>query len=471
MNFPVHPDFTLVSGEERARFILNVIQKHNVDISEVPPAQINLITQYLLFGLRKDGSTCIGRNGSYFVNSRTTPNVEDQPPHPANYTNISIDELTDSTDSNSSTTGETAFAPIAHMDGTSASPPTRYIIPKKAPKWKELYSDHPAFQELFYTIDRLRYILAIYDGKDPLPPEDIPEEELDILRARGLTITTAEATVYRRMLIEVQRDQYVLQESISPKVRQAFRQTGDIFRSTSDVIDWNGEDSCFAFLPLGLLYKESPSSCSLFYNNCYPKLPDYNFEPAEFSIDFRDYKHVATLIKSIPLLSTEKESQNSNCSAIIDTINFYAEAALQDVPKLLDICHLYMRAASLDFICTTINAKYDSHHNTTYISALFTKACKEIAEYAQYHYQEYKDRKNKLRWQRCTWCGRILLRHERNFSHRNKSITGYINVCHSCERKRQAQRKAVKEGEELPPLSKPDESIFFLPYKEENNTK
>ena len=397
-------DFSIEQSTDRAEFVNNFFSA-NPDYKPTQ-SELDTLSNYILYGKDPDGTSVVDRGEVEIetkYNSYSKRKAE------------SLDELMETPGFNENTVV------------------TQYVYrhPKSSID-REVDINIPGMRELWESIDRVAYILDLYDGK--IEPD--PTQKPVALSA----YTSTDIYKLRHHLIDMRKQQYVLKEAyggtehtFNPNVHKG----AHIGPSNPDSIEW---DKVW-FYPLGLV--GCPHDSRFVSPRNYGKTVspwDQRQDPTLIEgvvIDFTNPAHIYELAKhseELGAASTAANEADGTIAAIRETLRFYGEfARLADCRK--DIWELKCRQASNATIRKIVNEKYGTSYNENYISTLFKQnICTDIAAAARLHYDYFLNRDDAMAWKVCGGCGQTKLRDPREFMRKAKSSDGLASRCKECEK-------------------------------------
>lgn len=156
-------------------------------------------------------------------------------------------------------------------------------------------------------------------------------------------------------------------------------------------------------------------------------------------IDFKNYEHIAALIKNYSKLKTKvSEEINNEIYWVLIDLERVIDAALEEkYPMLYDILIDKIEGVQNADVQKNLEQKYGKSYSIEYLSNLFNnKIPKLIAEEAEkqeliWHYTYVE----KGAWKKCNRCGQIKLLHSKFFSKNSSSKNGFYSICKDCRKK------------------------------------
>lgn len=232
-------------------------------------------------------------------------------------------------------------------------------------------------------------------------------ESIEELRSLLPMLTGKNRQICQKMVVQMQKDQYVLKDAFyQPPARARSRTASSIW--SVDLTEHITFDE-----------KHEPVSDA--------KLTLFN------------PKHVAAILNCYSSLKEECEEHfNSDMYYFLLDFDKTADAALQNFPVLEEIVTLKVDGLTSEQIQMALIEKFEiniSAHRLSYlwrrrIPKLISEKAKE--EYLLWYYT-YEEQGQ---WKKCSRCGQIKLMHNRFFSKNNTSKDGYYSICKCCRNKK-----------------------------------
>lgn len=408
-------DFSLETSKQRNELVSNFFEQN----PDYVPTQheLDTISNYILYGKDEDGTS---------VTDRREVEIDTKYSSYKRRKTESLDELMEKPGFNEN------------------SIVTQYVyrVPKPSID-REVDCDIPGMRELWVSIDRLKYVLDVYDGKAELKDgETLPQ------------YSSTQIYKLRHLLIELRKQQYQLKYSVdafgyNPSVRRADARPTDSYAEFS----WDG----YWFYPLGLVGLSGDDgrfTAPAEQSNKVSKW-DRHRELSEVEskykvVDFSNSEHIYLISKMYQeLLIAAQQDSDSVCGHIVKTIDFYVnEAGLSDVKKC--IWEMKCRRIGNTGIREMLREKFGVGYNENYISTIFKQnVCNEIADLVKLRADYYWNRDDEGAWKVCSRCGRKKLRDSREFMRKSKSSDGLATRCKECEKIVRAEAKKKKEEKNL----------------------
>ena len=388
-------DFSIETSQDRLDFI-----KKNVDLSKLNKSDIELCTNYVLYGKDSDGTSIVDRK-EVFIKTRYNSYSKKEP--------ISLEGLMES---------PTFDESIIKTE--------KNIYKKVKPSIdREKCKDIPGMKELWEQIDKLDRQIKLSQGKEePRPGEKVPHFD------------SKELYHLNHTLIDLRKEQYLLKDLSQPEKR-ATKNYGNFYCSQVDfqmnypvypcgiASDENDTDFMYPFMN-GRTFKAFDVEKEI-ENRKKKNLPYFSFLDKEhiyqLCLNYYEIKHQAEKYPDSPL------------HGLLITLDFYIEKArLSDQQKLIVECKK-QRLLNKE-ICKRLMDELGIYHQENYISTIWNKVCQLIADAANLHFDEWCCKDYKPAWKKCNCCGEMMLRDSRNFVRKTKSSDGLTNRCKKCDQRK-----------------------------------
>lgn len=155
--------------------------------------------------------------------------------------------------------------------------------------------------------------------------------------------------------------------------------------------------------------------------------------------DFRDVKHLYLLFQAYDDIVEQIRLQpDSPLWNLVWTFDFYIEQANLSQQQLLIVDMKKHKMPNRD-IAVRLEAELGIKHSDNYISTIFNKAVKLIADAVELDYDSYLCRNYDKAWKTCKCCGRALLRDSRNFVKKQRAVDGLTSRCKKCDKEMRRQ--------------------------------
>ena len=404
-------DFSIEQSSDRADFV-NQFFNTNPDYKPTQ-SELDTLSNYILYGKDTDGTSIVDR-GEVEIETKYKSYSKRKAE--------SLDELMETPGFNENTVV------------------TQYVYkhPKPAKFDREANAHIPGIEELWAAIDRVNYIIELYNGNIEPDPEQKP---VDLSKYSSTDIYKL-----KHHLIDMRKQQYALKEAygetehtFNPNVRKG----AQLAPTQADSIDWDR----VWFYPLGLRLMPLDGRFDRPHDYAQSITPWDRRQLIEdldghIVIDFTNPLHIYELTKNMEgLMAASTTEADGTCAAIEDTLKFYAARAnLSECRQLIwDLkCRQFNNAA----IRKEVNEKFGTSYNENYISTLFKKnICTDIAAAAKLHYDYFLNRADVQAWKTCNCCGQIKLRDPREFMRKSKSSDGLAAKCKECEKLARQKRQ------------------------------
>lgn len=399
-------DYKIETSEARMQYL-----KDNVDFKKLTPKDIELCTDYVLYGkdsngpLDKHGNpTSAADRGEVFMKTKYGSYEKAQP--------VSLEGLMESP-----TFDETVFKTGKNI----------YKNPKPEPisKNRDKYKDIPGMQELWKEIDKINRVIELAEGKiEPKPEEVVPQ--LDSKQLYHL----------KHQRISLYKQQYLLKEMVMPEMK-AQKNYGSFYTSIVD------SQMNYPIFPCGTMREENDADfrCPL---NSSIKFTAANLAEQIEQLDkdgkpyfnFLNKEHVYELcLAYYDIKASIERHPDSPLWNLLWTLDYYIEKAnLSEQQKLITECKK-KRMLNKE-ICKELMDKMGIYHQENYVSTIWNKVCQLIADAADLSYDEWCCKDYMPAWKKCNCCGQWLLRDNRNFVKKSKAPDGLTNRCKRCDQKK-----------------------------------
>lgn len=150
--------------------------------------------------------------------------------------------------------------------------------------------------------------------------------------------------------------------------------------------------------------------------------------------DFRNSEHLYQLIQHYAEIEAYVEQiPDSPLHNLLWTLDFYIDKARLSEQQLLIIRDKKLRCPNKE-IAQHLQEELGIYHQENYISTIWNKCTKLIAEAVELNYDEYLCRNYDKAWKKCCRCGKELLRDSRNFVKKTKASDGLTGRCKCCDK-------------------------------------
>ena len=402
-------NFSLVSSEDRAKYIEQLIKDWDREGRNLRKQDLELLGTYLLYGQDQNGETPISKK-EVEVDTHYTTYSKSKP--------ASLDELIEQPTFN---------------EGLIRQNPTPYRIPK--PKFdRELYKDIKELEPLYKEIDKFTLILKARAGKLQQDPDNPEITEAFTIASR---LTQDQIYHLKHLVIELRREQFTIKDQFRPILQPLPLQS--LWRGGEKEAPIIWQNGYYEVAPLGLYTKGSPR----FLENKEYRTEDYQYNTkAPYIFDFRNPDHIYFLFEFWEdLVTSAANDPESTVPQILDTLNFYRDGAnLTDKQNF--ILDQKIQRVPNEIIAKEVNQKFNSTHTSNYISTLYKQTiCGLISDYARLHYDEFCARRQGDQWKKCRTCGKLLLLDSRNFVRNNRIGDKFSNQCKVCDKEKRDLKK------------------------------
>ena len=263
----------------------------------------------------------------------------------------------------------------------------------------------------------------LFTRKDTITQKDLKEipylkeikDAINILNEKRKTKTGREAFLYKKWIIELGKDQYVIKECF----RKPIRLKGNFNKSNFDT---NLEDKIWVD-DKGEVHNDS-------------------------TINMFNPKHISLLLQYYSKLKQDKyDVFTSDMHYLMEDLDIYIDRALEKkYPLYYDLLIYKIDGMKNQDIQQKLFEDYGIKHSVEYISSLWrNKIPKLIAEEAEndwllWHYTV----EEKGKWKKCNKCGQVKLAHNRFFSKNSTSKDGWYSICKECRNKKYQESKKSK---------------------------
>lgn len=439
-------DFTLLTLEERIKFINEYTEKEEFKKKPLTSEELEMCGNYLLWGKDATGKNAVQRKEVQIETRNKTWSREQE--------NESLETLLESPTFNENN----IIVPTAARPKVQKEIFSRSNALKDCPK--EL---KPVFENLFKRIDQLDLLLNYYDlahGKRKNPPREellkrfSPEAQKEI-QEKSTHLNQFNYLKLRHQLVELRKEQFSLRDSYKFTIRR-----DPIYNYAptpiSKILDVDVQ-----IFPLGVIYPNQKISQLIF--KPFEELVPQNFSQEDFKkisefywdkreleknkkgefFDFREIEHVYNLfLEYFDLEDASKLGEiESTTNFLLETFKYYAaNANLSDIYK--DILKLKVHKKKNQDIANFINNKYGKSYTSNYISTIFKqKIIRKITEIAAYHQTVIESIYFPEEFKTCNTCGKTLLKCSDNFVRKERSKDGFTNRCKNCDKEERKRKK------------------------------
>jgi hypothetical protein len=263
----------------------------------------------------------------------------------------------------------------------------------------------------------------LFTRKETITQKDLKEipylkeikDAIKILNEKRKGVSGRLAFTYKKWIIELGKDQYIIKEAY----RKPIRFKGNFNKSNFDI---NLDDKIWIDAE-GVVHNESV-------------------------INMFDPKHVSLLLQYYVKLKEDKyDVFTSDMHYLLEDLETYIDRALEKkYPMYYDLLIYKIDGLKNVEIQEKLFEDYGIKHSVEYISSLWrNKIPKLIAEEAEndwllWHFTV----EEKGKWKKCNKCGQVKLAHNRFFSKNSTSKDGWYSICKECRNKKYQESKKSK---------------------------
>lgn len=390
MSMKFNLDFSILTPQERMAYL-----KQNVDFSQLTKKEIELCTNYVLYGKEpdRDNTSAVDRKEIY-IKPKHKSYAKQEP--------LSLEALLESPTFDESMLKK-----------------EKNIYKKVKPEInKDKCKSIPGMQELWEQIEQTTK--RIEELKEQ---ESTPENEKKLY-------------VLKHQLIEFKKEQYLLKEIAFPEISPA--KNFGIYYEHQSMKEVNYE-----VYPRGLMKQENDGdfyepwlsedyAASIDIDNEIQKAAQENKE----FFNFMDENHVYQLcLNYYEIKDQAKKNPDSLLNNLIWTLDFYIDKAQLNEQQKIILEGKKRRLLNKE-ICRELMENLGIYHQENYISTIWNKIVKLITAAAELSYDEWCCRHYEKAWKTCRSCGKTMLRDSRNFVKKKKAADGFTNRCKDCDRKK-----------------------------------
>lgn len=427
-------DWTLNLRTERKAFVDDYLTK----ISFTPDSdELSTMANYILWGketgAEKDGYSRIKNEGLY-IESKSKDWTDDRV--------VSLEGLLETPGFSENDFDHPTFKKTRNV--FSRSEARNFASPEILASLETLWRD----------IDSTELIISYYElehgkRKNPIRQELLDrfdQAELDIFCARAHQLKQRQYLKLKHQLVELRTQQYTYRDSYK---QTAFPKptNNSIYYKPEEPIEFGDE---IPVLPLGIR-RNSHLYSKLFNFERFPAPEDFDekelkeigeilWRPAQStlkSFDFSNQDHLYELYDNYSYLwemvFNEDSEGNSSLAQFLNTARVYEDLAHLE-PLHKDLLDWKIQKKSNTEIRELINEKYHHLYQTNYISTLYCKTIKSIAETAAFHRTVCENLFFPENFKKCKDCGKSLLLTDRDWVKRARSRDGFSPRCKCCEK-------------------------------------
>ena len=311
-----------------------------------------------------------------------------------------------------------------------------------------------ALEDLWRHIDSTDLVINFYDlahekRKTPIRQELLDRftpEEQETFRNRAFKLNQRTYLKLKHELVELRKQQYVYKDSYKQTLFSK-PSNNSIFYKPEEPIEF---DADIPILPISLKYN-APLYKKLFNPERFPAPDDFNEKELEEisnllwtpapstyeAFDFTNPDHLYKLYSNWVSFEEEIENNelddNSTLVQFINTAKAY-EGLAQLEPLHKDLLIWKIQKKSNLEIQSLVKEKYNHKYQENYISTLYCKTLKTIAETAAFHREVCENLAFPEEFKKCKDCGRSLLLTNRDWVKSARSKDGFSPRCKFCEK-------------------------------------
>lgn len=399
-------DFSIQTSDERMKYI-----KEHVDFSKLTKKDIELCTDYVLYGKDPDAPKDIHGNltssadrGEVFMKTKYDSFKRKEP--------VSLESLMESP-----TFDETVFKTGKNIYSNPR--------PETISNNREKYQNIPGMKELWVEIDKIKRTIGLANGTiQPEPGEKVPQ--LDSKQLYHLN----------HQRIELLKEQYLLKDMSMNQIKLQ-KNYGSFYSSIVD------QQMNYPVFPCGMMREEND------YEFMCPYGSSRQFTAADIEqqieqlekdgkpyFNFLNKEHIYQLcLNYYDIKASIKNHPDSPLWNLLWTLDYYIDKANLSEQQLLIVEGKKRRLLNKE-ICAELMSKMGIYHQENYISTIWNKVCQLIADAAELSYDEWCCKDYSKAWKKCNCCGKWLLRDNRNFVRKSKAPDGLTNRCKRCDQKK-----------------------------------
>lgn len=436
-------DWTLNLRTERKNFVEDYLSKISFKPTE---DELSTMADYILWGketgAEKDGHARIKHEGLY-IESRSNDWTDER--------QVSLEGLLETPGFSENEFARPTYKKIRHV--FSREEARRLASPQIL----------EALEDLWRRIDSTELVISYYEldhGKRKTPIRQtlldrFNESEHEIFKARAQKLSQYNYLRLKHELVELRTQQYTYQDSYKQTIFSK-PSNNSIYYRPEEPIEF-GDD--IPVLPLGIRYN-SPLYKKLFSFERFPAPDDFDErelkeismlfwfpgQPSkEEAFDFTNEDHLYKFYSFYSMLEEkihdEELGEDSALVQFMNTAKAY-ESLAQLEPLHKDLLRWKIEKKSNNEIQDLIKEKYNHSYQINYISTLYCKTLKAIAETAAFHKEVCENLFFPENFKKCKDCGRSLLLTNRDWVRRARSRDGFSPRCKHCEKiKRNSKEK------------------------------
>ena len=428
-------DWSLTLRQERKEFVDKYLESITFKPTE---DELCTMADYILWGketgAEKDGHARIKHEGLY-IESRSNDWTDER--------QVSLEGLLETPGFSENEFARPTYKKIRHV--FSREEARRLASPQIL----------AALEDLWRQIDSTELVISYYEldhGKRKAPIRQalldrFNKSEHEIFKARAQKLSQYNYLRLKHELVELRTQQYTYQDSYKQTIFSK-PSNNSIYYKPEEPIEF-GDD--IPVLPLSIRYN-SPLYKKLFNFERFPAPEDFDerelkeismlfWFPGQSSkeeaFDFTNEEH---LYKFYSFYSTLEEKihdeelgEDSTLVQFMNTARVYENLA-QLEPLHKDLLKWKIQKKSNNEIQDLIKEKYNHSYQINYISTLYCKTIRTIAETAAFHKEVCENLFFPENFKKCKDCGRSLLLTNRDWVRRARSRDGFSPRCKHCEK-------------------------------------
>ena len=374
--------------------------KDNIDLSKLTKKELNLITDYILYGKEQDGKSMVDKK-EIFIKPKYSSYSRQEP--------LSLEELMESP---------------TFDESQLIKEKTQY---KKIKPFlnREKCKNIPGMEQLWKEIDKIDRIIKLATGEEqPKLNEKVPK------------LSSKQLYALKHMLIELRREQYLLKDSVYPEIGTK-KNIGNYYNNPIDY------QLNYPVFPCGLMKEENDiefiepfrSKKEFKGFNIEEKILELKAQNKHY-FNFLDKNHIYQLCLNYYDIKDQIEKiPDSPLHNLLWTLDFYIEKANLSPQQKLILEDKKKRLLNKEIV-RHLEEELGIHHQENYISTIWNKITEQIAAAADLNYDEWLAKDYASAWKKCNCCNKILLKDTRNFVRKSKAADGLTNCCKRCDQKK-----------------------------------
>lgn len=290
---------------------------------------------------------------------------------------------------------------------------------------KEKCKDIPGMKELWEEIEKLNRKVRLAEGKDtPNAGEEMPNWDAKTLYNM------------KHQLVALRKEQYLLKDAVFPEM-PAIKNFGHYFTHPTEY------EMNYPVFPCGTMREENDDEFKHPWktNACFAAKDIENELQERIAakkpyFSFLDSEHIYQLCLGYYEIKDQAEKNpDSPLNNLIWTLDYYVEKANLNPQQALILEGKKKRLLNRE-ICERLMSELGIYHQENYISTIWNKITKLIADAADLSFDEWCCKNYEKAWKTCNCCGEKMLRDPRNFVRKSKAPDGLTNRCKRCDQKK-----------------------------------